>query len=149
MLARLDGYLTGRSKSPAKKVALQFVKQNHAALGLTTGDLETFNLKREYVDIAGVHHLYWVQRIGGRTVFGNGLTAAVTKDGKLLTVGGSPVSKAHLLAPASPRSPRPRRPSTTPGRVSAPPTTSPAAPTGPSRSSSSPRAARTSPGPPP
>ncbi|MEO6510512.1 MAG: M36 family metallopeptidase [Nocardioides sp.] len=101
-LARLDGSLTGRSKSPAKKVALKFVKQNHAALGLTVGDLKTFKLKREYVDIAGTHHLYWVQRIGGRTVFGNGLTAAVAKDGKLLMVGGSPVSKAATPAPVQP-----------------------------------------------
>ncbi len=101
-LARLDGALTGRSKSPAKKVALKFVKHNHAALGLTTGDLKTFKLKREYVDIAGTHHLYWIQRIGGRTVFGNGLTAAVAKDGKLLMVGGSPVSKAKTPAPVQP-----------------------------------------------
>jgi hypothetical protein len=102
MLARLDGYLSGKSKNPAKKVALRFVKQNHAALGLTTNDLKSFKLKREYVDIEGVHHLSWIQRIGGRTVFGNALTAAVTKDGKLLTLGGSPVSKAHLPVPAKP-----------------------------------------------
>jgi hypothetical protein len=101
-LARLDGTLTGRTKDPAKKVALKFVKKNHAALGLTTGDLKTFKLKREYVDIAGTHHLYWVQRIGGRTVFGNGLTAAVGKDGKLLMVGGSPVSRTRTPAPVEP-----------------------------------------------
>ena len=102
MLAQLDGYLTGKSKDPAKKVALKFVRQNHDALNLTTGDLKTFKLKREYVDIEGVHHLYWIQRIGGKTVFGNGLTAAVTKDGRLLTLGGSPVSKATLSPPAEP-----------------------------------------------
>ncbi len=102
ILSRLDGFLSGRSNDPAKKVALKFVKQNHAALGLTTNDLKTFKLKREYVDIAGIHHLYWIQRIGGHTVFGNGLTAAVTKEGKLLMVGGSPVSKAHLPAPSKP-----------------------------------------------
>ena len=100
MLARLDGYLTGKSKDPAKKVALKFVRKNHDALNLTTGDLKTFKLKREYVDIEGVHHLYWIQRIGGKTVFGNGLTAAVTKDGRLLTLGGSPVSQATLSPPA-------------------------------------------------
>ena len=100
MLARLDGYLTGRSKDPAKKVALKFVRKNHDALNLTTADLKTFRLKREYVDIEGVHHLYWIQRIGGKTVFGNGLTAAVTKDGRLLTLGGSPVSQATLSPPA-------------------------------------------------
>ena len=101
MLTRLDGYLTGKSNKKPTTIALKFVKANHDALGLTSGDLKTFKLKRDYVDIGGVHHLYWVQRIGGQTVFGNGLTAAVTKDGKLLTLGGSPVSKATLGAPAA------------------------------------------------
>jgi extracellular elastinolytic metalloproteinase len=102
ILSRLDGFLTGTSKLPAKKIALKYVRSNHAALGLTSADMKTFKLKREYVDITGVHHLYWIQRIGGQTVFGNGLTAAVTKDGHLLEVGGSPVSKAHLPAPQRP-----------------------------------------------
>ena len=101
MLTRLDGYLTGKSNKKPTTIALKFVKANHDALGLTSGDLNTFKLKRDYVDIGGVHHLYWVQRIGGQTVFGNGLTASVTKDGKLLTLGGSPVSKATLGAPAA------------------------------------------------
>jgi len=96
MLARLDGFLTGKSKDPAKKVALKYVRKNHQALGLAKSDLKTFKLKRDYVDIEGVHHLYWGQRIGGKNVFSNGLTASVTQDGRLLTVGGSPVSKAHL-----------------------------------------------------
>jgi extracellular elastinolytic metalloproteinase len=100
MLAKLDGYLTGKSNKKATTVALKYVRGNHAALGLTTGDLKTFKLKREYVDIEGVHHLYWIQRIAGQTVFGNGLTAAVAKDGRLLTLGGSPVSKATLASPA-------------------------------------------------
>ena len=47
-----------------------------------------------------MHHLYWIQRIGGQTVFGNGLTAAVAKDGRLLTLGGSPVSQTTMAPPA-------------------------------------------------
>ena len=109
MLTRLDGYLTGKSNKKPTTIALKYVKANHDALGLTSGDLKTFKLKRDYVDIGGVHHLFWVQRIGGQTVFGNGLTAAVTKDGKLLTVGGSPVSKATLGAPAAARDRLPGR----------------------------------------
>ncbi len=100
MLAKLDGYLTGKSEKKATTVALKYVRGNHTALGLTTGDLKTFKLKREYVDIEGVHHLYWIQRINGQTVFGNGLTAAVTKDGRLLTLGGSPIPRAKAAAPA-------------------------------------------------
>src|SRR5688572_12909911 len=51
MLAKLDGYLTGKSDKKATTVALKFVRANHTALGLTSGDLNTFKLKREYVDI--------------------------------------------------------------------------------------------------
>jgi hypothetical protein len=100
MLAKLDGYLTGKSSKKATAVALKYVSGNSAALGLTSGDLTSFKLERDYVDIEGVHHLYWIQRIGGQKVFGNGLTAAVTKDGRLLMLGGSPVSKATLAPPA-------------------------------------------------
>ena len=101
MLERLDGYLTGKSNLKPTKVVTKYLDANHDALGLTKSDLNTFKLKRDYKDIEGVHHLFWIQRIGGKTVFGNGLTAAVTKDGRLLTLGGSPVSKAHLPAPAN------------------------------------------------
>jgi extracellular elastinolytic metalloproteinase len=67
-----------------------------AALGLTRADMKTFHLKRNYVDITGTHHLYWTQRIAGHPVISNGLTAAVNKHGRLLTVGGSPVSTSAL-----------------------------------------------------
>jgi extracellular elastinolytic metalloproteinase len=96
MLTRLDGFLTGASGKGAAHIAHRYVRRHHAALGLTRADLKTFHLKRKYVDISGTHHLYWTQRIGGRTVISNGLTAAVNKHGHLLTVGGSPVSKSHL-----------------------------------------------------
>ena len=101
ILERLDGYLTGKSNLKPTRVVTKYLDANHDALGLTKSDLKTFKLKRDYKDIEGVHHLFWIQRIGGKTVFGNGLTAAVTKDGRLLTLGGSPVSKAHLPAPAN------------------------------------------------
>jgi extracellular elastinolytic metalloproteinase len=95
MLTRLDGFLTGASGRKASKIAHRYVSRHHAALGLTKADMKTFHLKRNYVDITGTHHLYWTQRIGGSTVISNGLTAAVNKHGHLLTVGGSPVSKAR------------------------------------------------------
>ena len=94
VLENLDGYLTGPSTKSAAGVAMGYVRAHHDALGLTTGDLDTFHLRRDYRDVAGIHHLSWTQRIGGDTVFGNGLQAAVTRDGRLLMLGGSPVSKA-------------------------------------------------------
>jgi extracellular elastinolytic metalloproteinase len=106
MLTRLDGFLTGASGKPAKKIALHYVAQNHAALGLSKADLKTFHLKRDYVDIDGQHHLFFVQHIAGKTVISNGLTASVNKKGHLLTVGGSPVSKSSLGRVSLPTSPR-------------------------------------------
>ena len=104
VLENLRGFLTGTSDRPARKVALQYVALHHAALGLTSGDLRTFHLRRDYRDIEGIHHLSWTQRIGGQTVFGNGLQAAVNPRGRLLMVGGSPVSGASLPRPvAAPR----------------------------------------------
>ena len=120
MLAKLDGYLTGKSEKKATTVALKYVRGNHTALGLTTGDLKTFKLKREYVDIEGVHHLYWIQRINGQTVFGNGLTAAVTKDGRLLTWAARRSPGPSWPRLRSSRSTRRAPPSPTPARDSAP-----------------------------
>ncbi len=101
MLTRLDGFLTKASGKPAPAIARAYVAQHHAALGLTQGDLKTFHLVRNYRDIAGQHHLYFEQRISGHKVIGNGLTASVNKGGHLLTVGGSPVSKANAAIPAA------------------------------------------------
>ncbi|MFC4784890.1 M36 family metallopeptidase [Nocardioides sp. MAHUQ-72] len=94
ILEDLDGFLTGRSSKAPAKVAMGYVRANHDALGLTSDDLDTFRLRRDYRDIEGVHHLSWSQRVGGERIFGNGLQAAVTRGGRLLMLGGSPVSGA-------------------------------------------------------
>jgi extracellular elastinolytic metalloproteinase len=106
MLTRLDGFLTSRSSRPARKVALHYVTQHHAALGLSRSDVKTFHLTRDYRDIDGQHHLFFVQRIKGKQVISNGLTASVNKQGHLLTVGGSPISKSALGRVSLPSSPR-------------------------------------------
>ena len=98
-LSRLDGFLTGPSNRPATAVALGYVRAHLSALGLTQADLKTFQLSRNWVDIAGIHHVAWTQSAGGVPVFGNGLAANVTKHGQLLSLFGSPVS--GLRAPAA------------------------------------------------
>jgi extracellular elastinolytic metalloproteinase len=97
VVQRLDGTLTGRSSAPARTVAMRYVGAHLAALGLERADLSTFRLRRDYVDVTGIHHLSWTQHRGGIEVFGNGLQANVTRDGRLLSIGGSPVSR--LAAP--------------------------------------------------
>jgi extracellular elastinolytic metalloproteinase len=106
-LARLDGYLTDASAHSARTVALNYVRAHLSALGLTSADLSTFRLTRDYRDIAGTHHLSWTQSVGGVDVFGNGLQAAVTSTGRLLSLGGSPVSGLRAVQVETPRSPPP------------------------------------------
>jgi hypothetical protein len=101
ILEKLDGYLTGPSRRPARSVALGYVRQHLTALGLTGSDLRTFHFHRDYVDIEGTHHLSWTQEIGGTKVFDAGLQAAVTNSGRLLAVFGSPVTRASAPAVAA------------------------------------------------
>ena len=49
------------------------------------------DLRRDYVDILGTHHLSWTQSSHGVTAFQNGLKANVTSDGRLINLTGSPV----------------------------------------------------------
>jgi extracellular elastinolytic metalloproteinase len=91
-LGRLDGFLTKPSSAKASTITMRFVKQHLAVLGLTRADLRTFTLRRDYVDIAGIHHLAWTQSVDAIPVFGNGLRANVTASGRLLSLQGSPVS---------------------------------------------------------
>ena len=92
VVARLNGFLTAGSRRPAPTVVMDYVSAHLAALGLTRNDLATFNLRRDYVDIIGTHHLSWTQSVDGDPVFGNGLQANVNKHGRILSLGGSPIS---------------------------------------------------------
>ena len=101
-LGRLDGYLTPRSTAPARTIAMNYVRQHLGALGLTKTDLSTFHFRQDYVDTIGVHNLSWTQSVGGMTVFGNGLRVKVTRDGRVLSVQGSPISGLAELAAHAP-----------------------------------------------
>jgi hypothetical protein len=101
-LGRLNGFLTGRSTAPARTVAMTYVRHHLGALGLTKADLKTFRLRQDYVDSTGLHNLSWTQSVRGGTVFGNGLRIKVTRDGRVLSVQGSPVSGLARLAANAP-----------------------------------------------
>jgi hypothetical protein len=94
LVGKLDGFLTGSSGKSAQDVALDYARANAAALNLAAGDLANLTLARDYVSIDGTHHLFFQQRVNGVPVFGNGLKANVTKDGRLINMLGSPVSAA-------------------------------------------------------
>ncbi|RZU53849.1 F5/8 type C domain-containing protein [Krasilnikovia cinnamomea] len=93
-VAKIDGFLTGVVKNPIPtKIALDYVKANSAVFGLNATEVGRLKLRRDYVDVAGTHHLSFVQSVGGVPVFGNGVKAHVAKDGRLIQVDGSPVAE--------------------------------------------------------
>jgi hypothetical protein len=102
-LGRLDGYLSGPHHGSARSVALGFVRAHLDALGLTSRDLSTLVFGKDYVDPLGIHHLSWQQRVDGTPVFGNGLQVNLTRQGRVLSVLGSPVSGLASMARQAPR----------------------------------------------
>ena len=93
MVGLLNGFLTRRSSAPPASIALDYVNQNASALGLDAKTVAGLELARDYVDVDGGHHLFFVQKANGIPVFGNGLKANVTSDGRLINVLGSPVGE--------------------------------------------------------
>jgi extracellular elastinolytic metalloproteinase len=101
-LGRMNGYLSGKSSAPARAVALSFVRSHLSVLGLKSSDLKTLRFRQDYVDTIGVHNLSWTQSVRGVPVFGNGLKVKVTRDGRVLSVQGSPVSGLTRMAAQAP-----------------------------------------------
>lgn len=104
LLGKLDGYLTKASDKSPRAITLQYVEKHAAALGLRPRDLNYFRFRDDYTDIRGTHHLSWKQKFPGIPVFfGYGLQSAVTKNGRLLMIGGSPIPSALVTKAAAPR----------------------------------------------
>lgn len=99
-VTKLNGFLTAASSKKATQVALDYIKAHPEVFKLTDSDLGTLKLRKDYVDDLGTHHISWVQVVGGLEVFGNGVKANVTKDGKLISVQGAPVAGLAGLAKA-------------------------------------------------
>jgi extracellular elastinolytic metalloproteinase len=90
-VGRLDGFLTNRSARTAASIALGYVRANRVAFGVRAADIRSLRLRKDYVDVGGTHHLSWVQRANGLTLFGQGLRANVTSDGRLINIAGGPM----------------------------------------------------------
>ncbi len=102
LMGKLDGYLTKPSGKSPQTVALNYVAKNAQALGLRSRDLNYFHFRDDYTDIHGTHHLSWKEKFPGYGVlFGYGLQAAVTEDGRLLMIGGAPVPSSLLTRSAA------------------------------------------------
>jgi hypothetical protein len=101
-LTRLDGYLTAPHSGSARAIALAYVRAHLDVLGLESQDLSTLHFRKDYVDPLGIHHLSWQQRVDGTSVFGNGLQVNVTRQGRVLSVLGSPISGLARMARQAP-----------------------------------------------
>ena len=87
---RRDGFLTAPSRADPATIALGFVADNLAALGLDAGDLQALRPAARQTSIGGITHLYWTQSADGIPSFEGGLQAAVDADGRLINLTGSP-----------------------------------------------------------
>jgi hypothetical protein len=90
-VSRLDGFLTAPSAQSARTIALGYVGNHADVFGLDAAAIARLQLRRDYVDIAGTHHLSFEQAVAGVPVFGDGIQANITSDGRLINVIGSPV----------------------------------------------------------
>ena len=100
-VSQLDGFLTGPSARRPADIAIDYVRARADVFGLSADEVAGLQPRKDYTDIAGTHHLSFVQSVGGVTVFGNGLKAHVAKSGRLIQVDGSPV----VALPAGPGRP--------------------------------------------
>ena len=94
VVAKVNGFLTARSSRPAGRVVMSFVRNHRSVFPLGRHALANLTLRHTFRDSAGMRTLSYVQSVHGIRVFGNGLRAHVTRDGRLLQLDGSPV--AHL-----------------------------------------------------
>jgi hypothetical protein len=86
-VTKLDGFLTGSSRKKPVDIALDYIRAHADLFGSPSG----LTLRQDYVDIDGTHHLSFQQIAGGVPVFGNGLKAHITRDGRLVQLDGAPL----------------------------------------------------------
>ncbi|HUR85943.1 MAG TPA: M36 family metallopeptidase [Solirubrobacteraceae bacterium] len=91
MVARTDGFLTGRRSGSPADVALDYVAGRPAVFGLDDTDIDRLRLTRRSRSADGVTHLAYVQTYEGIAGYDNVLLANVDEDGRLVNVGGAAV----------------------------------------------------------
>ena len=81
-------YLTGPNSGKPLEVALEYVQDHRADLGVTLADVDGLAVSSQYTDRHnGVTHVYFVQRHAGIDVFGGVGNVNVAKDGSVMNVG--------------------------------------------------------------
>jgi extracellular elastinolytic metalloproteinase len=101
-IARTDGFLTAPSAAKPLEIAMSYVRANSAVFGLDASALSGLTLRQDYVDVDGSRHLSFSQLVDGIAVFGNGLKAHMTRDGRLVSFTGSPLTTLSGLPGSNP-----------------------------------------------
>lgn len=92
-VAKLDGYLTTPSDDSPGDIVRDYLRAHPDVFGLSDAQVHDLTLRKQYTDVAGIHHLSFLQSVDGVPVFGNGVKANVSRDGRLISVLGAPVTK--------------------------------------------------------
>ncbi|BCY07245.1 hypothetical protein L3i22_023330 [Actinoplanes sp. L3-i22] len=100
-IARLDGFLTGPGGEAPEKIARDYLTAHRAVFGAAAAGLAGLRLRKDYVDIAGTHHLSFTQNVGGVEVAGSGVKVHVARDGRIIAVDGSPLAGLPATAGAA------------------------------------------------
>jgi subtilisin-like proprotein convertase family protein len=104
-VGRTDGFLTGPSDDDPAAVALAYVRGHAVAFGLDAGDIAQLRESARSTTSDGITHLAFRQEDAGVAGYDSALTASVTRDGRLVTLGGAPVHDLDAPATAPPLGP--------------------------------------------
>jgi subtilisin-like proprotein convertase family protein len=94
--APADGLLTGPSSASPESIALGYVRAHETTFGLDAADVGQLVLEARSVSPDGITHLRYDQVLDGIESYDSGLTAHVTRDGRLIEVTGKAVPGASL-----------------------------------------------------
>jgi extracellular elastinolytic metalloproteinase len=88
-----DGPLTEVAAGDRSAVALGWVREQRAALGLSAGDVESLELaERSVTPATRITHLRYRQSDRGIPAFDGGLRVSLDRGGRILSVAGSPLT---------------------------------------------------------
>lgn len=84
------GYLTDKASGAPMTLAMNFLRNNIAALGLEAADLQGYAVSDVvYSKVTGTTHIYLQQRYRGVPVYNAQLQINVNRDGRILSVNNS------------------------------------------------------------
>jgi extracellular elastinolytic metalloproteinase len=91
-LGSLDGFLTEPSSRDPHDIVISYVRHHADVFRLTGAEIGDLQQVRRYTDVEGITHLMWRQWHGSLPVVGADLRAAVSSDGRIITIQGAPVA---------------------------------------------------------